>query len=567
MWSSSRNDNLKKGFVLPLTLILLTFGSIMVFVAGLHVSRTTDKIQSYNIIANQQNVAANVVEAASYIYFKDQLEPNTTCEWEGLEEFKNYVSARGGVEGDYWNQTLDTLDAESPCLKIDMNAYQTLPSFGEGNYDIEAILYNIGDKKIIIGIAKRNGRKRFSLGVLANIATPSIPAVRLGSLTRDLAKMHVISKTKVNGDLILGKAIILDDVFLDITDQSTPGEIIYPSLEASWVTIDGGDIEDYPNWFTATSTENKSEIIEGWKEEHLSSLPQATRTIYLNDTDSWPESFNGDTLYIIDATSTTESSTNNFYVDFITNEISNDVFEGEMHITQIKDIYGTDEDSNSIGEKLIIPEIVDDSSKVHVQINGNIAIGEDSKRIVEVCGKYSLTVYGDIIVNSSIAYHDVYGDINNGNGNSTVGNHPLTLKKSEYTDMMGINNHDALDLVSIGGDIEMLYQKTSTHGVKALTGNIMAFEDGGTGGDISFPDLVSAVNDLGRGVTSQFFVFGSLTANTFDEGNNLVYEDQVKNKTVELNAIDSITLIANSLENNLSGSNSGELQLLGMRTW
>ncbi|MFW6172970.1 MAG: hypothetical protein ACOC5T_04435, partial [Elusimicrobiota bacterium] len=153
MWSSSRNDHLKKGFVLPLTLILLTFGSIMVFVAGLHVSRTTDKIQSYNIIANQQSIASNVIEAATYHYFQN---PSASFDgaWDGIEEFENHIINRGGIEGAYWQEVLADIDKNTECIKItDIENYKSLTGFGEGKYEISAYAYKVKEKRLVIGVA------------------------------------------------------------------------------------------------------------------------------------------------------------------------------------------------------------------------------------------------------------------------------------------------------------------------------------------------------------------------------------------------------------------------------
>jgi hypothetical protein len=524
----------------------------MVFVAGIHVSRTTDKIQSYNIISNQQNIASNVVEAASYEFF-NKTSPSFSETWSGIEEFKNYVTSRGGIKGDYWSLFLGGLDTDTGCLNLtsDIQEYESSPGFGGGNYNIRAYLYPVGDKRIIIGISDRNGRKRYSIGLLSYLANPSLPAVRLGELTRELSKMHSLNGNKVEGDLVFGRATILSDVLIKLTESSTPGEIIYPSLEASSVTIEGGDIDDYPNWFSATSTENASEIIEGWKDDHLSSLPDASTTAYINNKNTWPDSFNGDTLYIIDATNTTDK---NYYVDFDTDG---------LHIRQLDSI---GEGESFVGNNILtIPATVADSSKIHLQINGNIAIGDDPHKISKVNGKYSLTVYGDIHIRTNLVYDEIYEYVNNGNGESKVSNHPLDITKDVITNMIEDNDNDELDLVSIGGDAIMEYEHgSSTHGVKFLAGDIMAFEDGGTGGDISFPDLV---NVLTGGVTSQFFTFGSITANTFDKDGNLVYYDNTGNDKGWKNALESLILVANSVIDESSGTTSSELQLIGMRTW
>jgi hypothetical protein len=526
----------------------------MVFIAGIQVSRTTDKIHSYNIIADQQNIASNVVEAASYEFF-EKSSPSFNETWSGIDDFKNHVTNRGGIKGSYWGMFLGDLDEFSSCLDLstDIQGYKTSPGFGGGKYDVGAYVYPVGDKRIVIGISDRNGRKRYSIGLLSNIANPSLPAVRLGKLARELSKMHSLNGNKVEGDLVFGRATILSDVLIRLTESSTPGEIIYPSLEASSVTIDGGDIEDYPNWFTSTSTENASEIIEGWKEEHLSSLPDASTTAYINNKNTWPESFNTDTLYIIDATNTTDK---NFYVDFDTDG---------MHIRQLDTI---GEGESFVGNNILtIPATVADSSKIHLQINGNVAIGDDAKRITSVDGKYSLTVYGDIYIRTNLVYNEIYDYVNNGNGNSDNANHPLDITKDVITEMIEDNENDELDLVSIGGDAIMEYIQNNTHGVKFLAGDIMTFEDNGTGGDVSFPDLVEAINNLGGGVTSQFFVFGSITANTFDADGKLVYYDDTGNDKGRKNALNSLILAANSLGDDSSGTTSSELKLIGMRTW
>ncbi|MEA2066163.1 MAG: hypothetical protein U9O65_03575 [Thermotogota bacterium] len=551
MWSSSRNDHLKKGFVLPLTLILLTFGSIMVFVAGLHVSRTTDKIQSYNIIANQQNIASNVVEAASYEFF-EKSSPSFNATWSGIDDFKDYVTNRGGIKGSYWGMFLGDLDEFSSCLDLstDIQGYKSSPGFGDGRYDIRSYVYPVGNKRIVIGIAERDERKRYSVGLLSYLANPSLPAVRLGELSRDLAKMHSLNGNKVEGDLVFGRATILSDVLIRLTDSSTPAEIIYPSFEASSLTIIGDYSGDLDNWFTATSTENASEIIEGWKEEHLSSLPpDASTTAYINNKNTWPESFNTDTLYIIDATNTTDQ---NFYVDFDADG---------MHIRQLDTI---GEGESFVGNNILtIPATVANSSKIHLQINGNIAIGDDPHKITRVDGKYSLTVCGDIHIRTNLVYDEIYEFVNNGNGESKVSNHPLDITKDVITEMIESNENDELDLVSIGGDAIMEYEH-GTHGVKFLSGDIMAFEDGGTGGDISFPDLTDVITG---GVTSQFFTFGSLTANTFDADGNLIYYDNTGNDKGWKNALESLILVANNLVDDSSATTSSELQLIGMRTW
>jgi hypothetical protein len=526
----------------------------MVFVAGLHVSRTTDKIQSFNIIANQQNIASNVVEAASYEFF-EKSSPSFSETWSGIDDFKDYVTNRGGIKGNYWAMFLSGLDVDSGCLNLtsDIQVYETSSGFGDGKYDISAYVYPVGDKRIVIGITEHDERKRYSVGLLSYLANPSVPAVKLGELSRELAKMHSLNGNKVEGDLVFGRATILSDVLIKLTESSTPGEIIYPSLEASSVTIDGGDIEDYPNWFTATSTENASEIIEGWKDEHLSSLPDASETAYINNKNTWPESYNTDTLYIIDATNTTDK---NFYVDFDTDG---------LHIRQLDTI---GEGESFVGNNILtIPATVANSSKIHLQINGNIAIGDDAKRITSVDGKYSLTVYGDIYIRTNLVYNEIYDYVNNGNGNSDNSNHPLDITKDVITEMIEDNENDELDLVSIGGDAIMEYIQNNTHGVKFLAGDIMTFEDNGTGGDVSFPDLVEAINNLGGGVTSQFFVFGSITANTFDEDGNLLYYDDKGNDKGWKNALQSLILVANSLVDDSSATTSSELQLIGMRTW
>ncbi|MFO7881161.1 MAG: hypothetical protein R6U52_01320 [Kosmotogaceae bacterium] len=531
MWSSSRNDHLKKGFVLPLTLILLTFGSIMVFVAGIQVTRTTDEIQSYNIISSQQNIAANVIEAASYHYFQNPSASFDTT-WDGIDTFKNHVSNRGGVEGTYWSNILSELNSGTNCINLtgEIESYETLSGFGEGNYDISAYVYPIGEKRIVIGVSDRKGRRRYSIGLLSNIARPSmaLPAVRLAYLDRVLTKMHSLKGNKVEGDLIYGEAVLLDDVSIFLTDSSTPGEIINPNLQAFSVDLKQEILDQYPDWFSATSTTNIDLIFDSWKNDHLESLPDASTTVYINDSSTWPDTYDENTLFVIDAT---PSSVDGYYLDFD---------ESGLNISY---------DGNTVD----IPASEALSSKIHVQINGDVTIGNDPHKISKVTGKYSLTVYGDIVINTNLVYNDIYEYVNNGKGESKVSNHPLEIEKDLITQMMNDNINDDLDLVSIGGDAVMKYKHgSSTHGVKFLSGDIMAFKENGVGGDISYPDLKEVIHG---NQTSQYFVFGSITANTFDsDGDASGY-------------LSSLILVANSQSENGSGSTTSELQLIGMRTW
>ncbi len=555
MWSSSRSNHLKKGFVLPLTLILLTFGSIMVFVAGLHVTRTVDKIHSYSIVADQQNISSNVVSASTFIYLQD---PTDLFEdtWSGINEFRNFVTTRGGVEGDYWKDLFEEEDLENKnCLDLSGELeedYKALPGFGEGKYDLGAFVYPVDNKKVIIGVSNRNGRKRYSVGLVSNIARPSLvlPAIRTAFLDRILKNKQNSNpgqgqgNNSVDFDFIYGNAVILDDVNLNVTAPGTAGSIIYPSLEAFSANVNGSPVGDESDWFSATSTENVSTVVDGWKEEYLSTLPDASTTAYMNNKNTWPTTFDSDTLYIIDATNTTEPS---YYIDFD---------ENGMHITQ------TDDDGDLIGHTLTIPSETALSSKINLQINGDVTIGDDNHKISKVTGEYSLTVYGDIEVNTNLVYNDIYQYVNNGNGESKVSNHPLDITKELITDMMDDNINDSLDLVSIGGNAAMKYVQGGagkpTHGVKYLTGNLMAFKDDinddgtETGGNISFPDL----DDVIRGNNvSQFFTFGSVTANTFD------FDGDAKD------LLNSLILVSNNKESNSSATTATELQLVGMRTW
>jgi hypothetical protein len=538
MWSSSRNDNLKKGFVLPLTLILLTFGSLMVFIAGIQVSRTTDKIHSYNIVADQQAVSSNVVELVAHLYLNDS-EAGSQESWDGLEDFKDYVKNRGGITGTGWFDYLNKIDGEEYInFTENVSAYQDEKGFGEGKYELAAYLYSIEDDKLIIGVADKDGRKRYSVGLVSRVFISGLPAARLGNLPRVLSEMNTKKQGHdiilIGGDLIYGSAMILDDVYLD-TENATPLGVINPSLEASGVYVDGEliGLSDYPDWFTATSTENASVIIESWKEEHLASLPDASMTSYINNQTTLPSTFNGDTLYIIDATPTSVDGYELYFKD-----------EG-LTIS-----YG--------GKGFTIPSSIAQTEKIHVLINGDIIIRNDQndlKKISPINGRYSVTANGTISVRTNLVYSEIFHKINNGNGESEVLNQTQDNINDLINDMMDLNQTDELDLVSIGGNVLLDYfdQGQSTHGMKFLSGNIMAFEEDGIGGDITFVGLEN-IHTQGLKHVSQFFVFGSLTANTFDDSG------------ITSDYLESLILVANNLSDNTSGL-SGELQLMGMRTW
>ncbi|HQQ56014.1 MAG TPA: hypothetical protein PKY42_05490, partial [Mesotoga sp.] len=101
-----------RGFVLALTLILMTFATTMIIAASIIIQRTSRRLNEYSLLSDLRVASNNLVEGAAMVLAEKWNQDNFNSAWEGFEEFLQFVSSRGGYEGDLWSEVIQTLDSE-----------------------------------------------------------------------------------------------------------------------------------------------------------------------------------------------------------------------------------------------------------------------------------------------------------------------------------------------------------------------------------------------------------------------------------------------------------------------
>jgi hypothetical protein len=358
----------------------------------------------------------------------------------------------------------------------------------------------------------------------------------MAGMDRVLTLMNVSGgkgNPKVTGDLIYGGAIILGGVILDMTASSTPGEIITGGVTSKSVASDlmtqAEIIASYPGWYTYFS-DSPDPSYNQWKNDYLNSLP-AGGTDYLLSSNHTLSSVNESELIIISPPTGAVSP----------------LFRAFFDDSGLKIYYG---DS---GNFLHIPVSLVRSTTANVKIMGDTVFGNDPHGISKVCGHYNISVYGDITINTNIVYDYLYDFVNNGDGNSPVGNKTKEVSQDIISNMLTKLRTSSLTLASVGGDMIMQYiHGNSTHGNKSLTGTFFVWKDSGSGGDVQFPDIQNLIT--GNGHTPQLFILGSITAYTFDEQG-------------QATGLDSFVAVADAYVEDLVSSGLGSLGLVGIQTW
>ena len=196
-------------------------------------------------------------------------------------------------------------------------------------------------------------------------------------------------------------------------------------------------------------------------------------------------------------------------------------------------------------------------NKVNVRIHGDVQVGrdQDSHKINRVNGNYSITVDGDIQIHSNIIYSDLVELITNKDNDVIT----QTLSNiAVLADTLSVTPSDSsLELVSIGGNVLMRYgqggseEGNSSHGVRVINGNYMAFEDNLHGGHFTFPDLYDALSGSSIAHIPQFLTVGSLTG--LDIGSDNTFD-----------LVDQFVIVSD--ESKTSNSDT-QLSLVGIRVW
>ena len=542
----------KNGFLLPITTILITFGTITLFTAGLIISRTTDSLKSFSISSDTQIAAANAVEIAANSFMEMNLDDVSESGWAGFDELRSFVTNRGGYEGNLWGRLINGIGDDEEYIDLtgvfSEYPYSNDAAFADG-YAPGAVAHAFaGDKYLIVAWASKDGVKRYAIGLVAAVpAGGGEPAIRFGEINRVLSPMHSSNgndngggNPKIYGDMVYGNSIVINN--LELTDDATLAEIFTGDVTTQSVNENSNGI-GYTKW---SGTSPEASITE-WREEYLAGLPEDIIEFPINDQLSI-DSLNAETLLIIDPP-INAFDYEPFRISFHSGgaEISCD-----WRVPNNKNKNKLDTYSSS----LFIPKTTASGDAINIRLNGDTTIGTDQNHKTEVVdGKYTFTVYGDINITSNLFYEDIFSYINNGNGNSPVSNKAKDVTEDILAEMIKGIEDDYLGLAAIGGNINFEFDHPGgDHGDRSAAGDFMAFEEGGSGGNIGFPDFASSVH--GSGHTPQFFALGSITASTFDADGNLGDD------------LSSLVIAAVNLNGGTSPQPGGYVQkLLGMRVW
>ncbi len=180
-----------KGFVLPFSLMMLGFTSIMLIAFGSQIGRLGARLNSYERVSEIQLSTRNIIEIAA-AYLVDNLEESGTFtygnEWEDFDEFIEFASTRGGMEGSYWATVLSTLDSEDIAFwnlssEEGFMSYLNTDPTVFNTQDRGAVIYK-HDKdtySLISWTGTENTARRYSYGLFIKQYKLENPALELGS--------------------------------------------------------------------------------------------------------------------------------------------------------------------------------------------------------------------------------------------------------------------------------------------------------------------------------------------------------------------------------------------------
>lgn len=542
----------KNGFLIPVTMILISFGTILLLTASLYLSRVSDTLKSFDSTSDKQIAVANVVEIAANSFVNsdhDNLEYTT---WDGYDELKTFITTRSGYEGTLWGKVLENLGDDDKYIDF-TNTFKEGTYAGilnnEGDsYDVGAMIHEYGDenKYLVIGwVEGSSGSKRYAIALIT-VIPPNInkPAIRLGEINRTFSPLHSSGNgnssgnPKINGDMIYGNAVVIKDVKL------TSGATLTDIFKNNVVTT-GLNGDNNASGFIKWNGESIDASVTQWKEEFIAGLPEDIIEFTIDNPPNLGDVKNK--TLVINPPSSSLAYNPLFEISFDTGGLS---IVCKWYIPKNKNKY-TEHNS----EVFTIPKDMANGDKIHIQINGDVEIGTDQHHKTEVVdGKYVIAVYGDVEITSNIFYEDIFDYINNGEGNSPVANKTKDVTEDLLASMIKEIKDDYLGLTAIGGNMNFKYiHSGSTHGNRSVIGDLMAFKDKGSGGNMGFPGFTSAVH--GNGHTPQFFALGSLTANTVDRDNEWGGD------------LSSLVIAAIDPENDSTNSETLEFKFSGMRVW
>ncbi|KUK78920.1 MAG: Uncharacterized protein XD94_1580 [Mesotoga prima] len=554
---SIRSQN--KGFVLPVALILMAFSVTTLFAVGLMVQRTSNRLNSYSLLSDLRVTTNNLVEAATMVLASKWRTAEFDSSWDGYDEFKGFVSSRGGFEGTLWAELLSSLGNNENwwLLNNDSDFAAILGDAAFNDYSSKGAVVNLTDGKYsIVSWAKKGDVKRYSYGLATTESMTGKAALIFGETDRVFHEIttYIPNQGGPNatetiqgfGDLINGSATVVGTVTVSATDINLE-QVFQYGLEANNV------VPAYDDYNYTKTASDADLVFASILDQHLEWLDSLTRVATLTFPSPTLPVISEDHLIPVEPM---DASAKDFTISFPTvNEIGPD--DAGYFDLSYKD---------SKGEVFTI-RIHEAEYQINLIIYGNLKVGNktsDALKLSSVNGKYSITVVnGDIQINTHLIYGDFYVNLDEALKQGGVAMNQPIMTWSKVKELLGDfanrTDDDYLSLKTIGGDINVTYlignNGKATHGVRTVSGDLAAFPSGGSGGGFYFPELndVVGVNNSTGHRAGQLFVFGSITARDFGT------ESQLSN-------IDNF-FVSSPRSTMVEDTDMKRLVLIGLRAW
>ena len=567
-----------RGVILPIALILMAFATTMIIAAGISIQRSSRQLNSYALLSDLRVGSNNLVEIATVFLsenYSDMPEP-LEAQWEGFSEFVAFISSRGGYEGVLWQNAMSDVGTGTWWLLSDENLSEAADLNPLAEFDNRGVAVSrSGDKYSIISWVEKGAVKRYSYGLAMVDSLAQVPALILGDIDREFDRVTTTKQKGYDdyissgGDWINGHAILLGDAIINSPNSDLP-YIFSNGLTAHHVSF-SPEKEDDQASYNATDTDSASyfvSLLED-KENQLNNLSK--QIVFTDDnknlfSDS-TSTFSPDSLISFNLSST-DSYTITFPKDPTTESNDYDFIEVSCEAG----------DSGTTKYTIII-EAADHTVSLSFNKSVNIVNKNGNPHMIGyINGRYSISVFGDINIDTNLIYGDSAKDFviaTRKSDNPIAGPDDLTtltkpimsLKKVEELFRQFELDRDYLSLSALGGNVINTFgvgtqnEGNATHGVRAICGDVTALarcdesNENCVGGSFLFPDLETVISGNKTYTTklSQLFVLGSVVGNSFGTDGS---SDYIENFFVTVPS-----------SGDSGGTSNKVFSLVGLRAW
>ncbi len=556
-----------QGFVLPLTVILLVFVSIALITAGVMLARVSSRLNNYNLVSELRSIADNLVHTSVSYVAKNRINLDFSDDpWEGMDELISYVSIRGGLEGKYWEEVLESV-AESAEWHIlldneegrDESFWEVVESFRDDAYGFDKHSFGVvvarkGSSYFFVSWAKEGAAKRYAFGM----AQSSQRIVGAGLVIGSTDRVFTVPGTNQPG---AGSGPPGGGPPGDGPPSGTP-----PTGALAWSVGDliSGDTIVFDTVTVQKGLDDLKQIFDGnLKAVKVVDIEGETNDKHdytgFGDDDVSAEVYMNKLRDELD-----ENSVFADYVFPVNPDSSGSVFEvyfpRKGDPKRYIEVVEKDNDGVIIGDPVEIPYTDETKTEtIEIVINGKTTIKahEEADPLFwgYVRGRYALTVYGDV----EIACHLMYEDFEDKffekvEQEADVLVMPVT--KTSMEELLGeFSSYDSeqgdyLRIAAIGGDLMVSIKGPGEAGqaqpVKILMGDFYSLpDDVESGGTMTIEGT-----DRNDERPSQLFVFGTLTS-----------------MTLELEDLEGFYLSVPGAGDGDDNVSSARMSLIGTRVW